>query len=111
MFDPRDCVRSSSKTIEASDLTSDGSSAVDLTRSKSFDVIFMDVNLAGPMDGVETARLIRERSGVPIVFVTAYAGYDDIAVELEKIGASVVVGKPTMADAVESALRRMGLRP
>jgi CheY-like chemotaxis protein len=37
------------------------------------DLILMDINLAGRMDGIETAERIRSSLGIPIVFLTAYA--------------------------------------
>ena len=95
--------------IEANALTSSGRAALDLMRSEEFDVIFMDINLVGSMDGVETARRIRENSEVPIIFVTAYAGYDDISAALASIGSIAVLGKPALQKAVAAALRDVGL--
>jgi PAS domain S-box-containing protein len=37
------------------------------------DLVLMDINLAGEIDGIETARRLRERSRLPIVFLTAYS--------------------------------------
>src|SRR5437763_11256753 len=37
------------------------------------DLVLMDVQLEGEMDGVEAARRIRSVQPVPIVYVTAYA--------------------------------------
>lgn len=37
------------------------------------DVVLMDIRLKGDRDGIETARLLRERFNVPIIFVTAHA--------------------------------------
>ena len=57
--------------------------------------MFMDVNLAGPIDGIEAARRIRERRDVPIVFVTAYASDDATLSRIVSVlGPSVIVGKP-----------------
>ncbi len=36
------------------------------------DLILMDIGLAGPLEGIETARQIRSRLSVPLVFLTAY---------------------------------------
>jgi hypothetical protein len=40
------------------------------------DVILMDIRLAGPMDGIEAARRIRESLDVPIVYLTAHSDDD-----------------------------------
>lgn len=37
------------------------------------DIVLMDIHLEGGMDGIEAARLIRERYRIPVVFLTAYA--------------------------------------
>jgi len=36
------------------------------------DVVLMDIKLIGKMDGIVAAREIRNRYGIPVVFVTAY---------------------------------------
>jgi light-regulated signal transduction histidine kinase (bacteriophytochrome) len=43
------------------------------------DLVLMDVNLAGAMDGVEAARRMRADHDVPVVFLTAYADAELIA--------------------------------
>jgi two-component system, response regulator PdtaR len=37
------------------------------------DLILMDIGLAGKMDGIETARLVRQRYDIPVVFLSSYA--------------------------------------
>jgi CheY-like chemotaxis protein len=37
------------------------------------DLVLMDIGLAGSPDGIETARQIRGRSAIPIIFLTAYS--------------------------------------
>jgi CheY-like chemotaxis protein len=46
------------------------------------DLVLMDIKLAGTMDGIETARLIRQRCQVPLIFLTAYASERNV----ERIG-------------------------
>jgi two-component system, response regulator PdtaR len=36
------------------------------------DIVLMDIGLAGSMDGIEAAARIRERSDVPLIFMTGY---------------------------------------
>ena len=36
------------------------------------DLVLMDINLEGPMDGVEAAATIRQQFRLPVVYVTAY---------------------------------------
>ncbi|MBX3749280.1 MAG: PAS domain S-box protein [Opitutaceae bacterium] len=37
------------------------------------DLVLMDIQLAGAMDGIATAKLVRERMALPVVFLTAFA--------------------------------------
>lgn len=37
------------------------------------DLVLMDIHLAGAMDGIETAALIREKHAIPSVYLTAHA--------------------------------------
>ncbi len=36
-------------------------------------LVFMDITLKGGIDGIEAAEIIRDRFGVPIVYVTAHS--------------------------------------
>ncbi|MEW5773612.1 MAG: response regulator [Thermodesulfobacteriota bacterium] len=36
-------------------------------------LVLMDIMLAGELDGIETARRIRERYGIPVCFISAYS--------------------------------------
>lgn len=49
------------------------SDALALVEENHPDVVLMDVQIAGAIDGIDTAQEIRRRFGVPSVFVTAYS--------------------------------------
>src|ERR1044072_2125605 len=51
----------------------DGESAVARAAGLEVDLVLMDINLKGEMDGVEAARRIREHCSVPVIFTTAYS--------------------------------------
>ncbi len=55
-----------------------GEDAVDLAEKAMPDLVLMDVKLAGDIDGVETARVLRERHNIPVVYVTAHADDDTL---------------------------------
>ena len=50
-----------------------GEQAIEMAKSKSPDLILMDIKLAGKIDGITTAERIRARQDIPIIYVTAYA--------------------------------------
>jgi two-component system, response regulator PdtaR len=51
-----------------------GEEAVHRAGREAYDVILMDVTLAGELNGIDAARQIKERYGIPII---VYSGYDD----------------------------------
>lgn len=49
-----------------------GHKAIELATDMQPDLILMDIQLRGPMDGIDTATLIRDKFGIPIVYLTAF---------------------------------------
>jgi signal transduction histidine kinase/DNA-binding response OmpR family regulator len=47
--------------------------AVELARERRPDLILMDIHLAGEMDGIEAAEIIRREYDVPVIFLTAHS--------------------------------------
>ncbi len=62
-------------------------------------LILMDTLLAGHLDGVETARQLREKQKVPIIFLTGYADAENLA-RIRKLGDLPVLVKPVDLDAL-----------
>ncbi len=50
-----------------------GKQALDLYRREIPDLVLMDINLTGELDGINTAMEIRKMSDVPLIYLTAYA--------------------------------------
>src|SRR5208283_4464304 len=55
---------------EVLDFSATGEEAVQRARMERPDIVFMDVSLAGKMDGIEAAELIAGEERVSIVFMT-----------------------------------------
>lgn len=49
-----------------------GEKALEMLANTHPDLILMDIMLEGELDGIETVQRIRERSDVPVAYVTAY---------------------------------------
>lgn len=47
-----------------------GKDAVKMTESEKPDLILMDINLRGKMNGIDAAEIIQKSNNVPIIFVT-----------------------------------------
>lgn len=94
--------------MEIGGLVSNGAEAVVQGTKEDIDLIFMDVNLAGGIDGIEAAKKIRECRQVPIIFVTAYAT-DSATVSriTSSLGPSVIIGKPATPTTVQAALKQL----
>lgn len=56
-----------------------GEQAVDLACELVPDLVLMDIQLAGVMDGIAAAQAIRLQLGIPVVFLTAFAADDVLA--------------------------------
>jgi len=52
------------------------------------DLVLMDIELAGKMDGVQAADAIRKKYHIPVIYITAICD----AKTLERVGASVPYG-------------------
>ena len=37
------------------------------------DLVLMDIRLESEMDGIDAAKQIRERLGIPVIYLTAYS--------------------------------------
>ena len=58
--------------LEVCGIVATGADALDMAAATQPDLILMDVNLRGAMDGVEAARWVCDGSDTRIIFVTAY---------------------------------------
>ncbi len=57
---------------QVSALAKSGEEAVRLSKELNPDLILMDVNLPGAMNGIEASRRIQETRPIPVVYLTAY---------------------------------------
>lgn len=88
----------------------DGNAALEVFEQRGADLILLDLMLPG-VSGLEVCRIIRSKSQVPIIMLTAKDGEIDKVVGLE-IGADDYVTKPfssrELLARVRSVLRRNG---
>ena len=74
-----------------------------LAAEKRPDLVLMDIRIKGQRDGIETAAILRERFGVPIVYLTAHADGDAVA-RAEKTEPYGYLIKPVRADELRSTI-------
>ena len=53
-------------------ISSRGEEAIEKVQEDRPDLILMDIQLKGQMDGIEAADIIESRFGIPVIFLTAY---------------------------------------
>ncbi|MFZ1127882.1 response regulator [Methanoregula sp.] len=89
--------------------TAYGEEAVELAKKNLPDLICMDIELMGKIDGIETARRIHEHADIPLIFLTAYSDSRRLARATETAPYNYIV-KPfderELLVAVEMALHR-----
>jgi CheY-like chemotaxis protein len=57
------------------------------------DLMLMDIGLAGKIDGIETARRVREHYKIPVIFISAYTN-DTIVNRMNAAGPAGYLVKP-----------------
>lgn len=89
----------------------DGTSAIELASNTTYQAIFMDLQMPG-LDGYETTRRLRSEGGtqaaVPIIALTANVS-DGVREACMAAGMNGYVPKPTTLDALDAALRAVGV--
>lgn len=81
-----------------------GEQAIAAAERECPDLVLMDVRLQGRMSGVDAAREIHRRFGIPIVFVTANEGEELDVPDLPSPGARIP--KPFTDEQLERTLRQ-----
>lgn len=64
-------------------IAASGGEAIKKAADTSPDLVLMDINLKGDMDGVEAARQLHTRFNIPVIYLTAYS--DDKTLERAKL--------------------------
>jgi CheY-like chemotaxis protein len=58
---------------EVCDIITTGKGAITIAEKEKPDVIIMDINLDGKMNGIEAGIKIKTRFGIPIIYLTGYS--------------------------------------
>ena len=87
------------------DTASDGDEAINSVIKKIYDVIILDIMMPG-CDGIEVCRQIRKRYDVPVIFLTALNGDNDIVSGYE-VGADEYITKPVSMPVLEAKINAL----
>lgn len=96
-------------------LAANAKDALSLAMDATPDIAVIDIYLNGARDGIETARMLRELCGVPVVFVTAYSDEEGIVERIERqVPGAPIVNKPLyghrLADAINEVAKTAGVQ-
>lgn len=90
-------------------LATDGKEAVELAGRLQPELVLMDIMMPGKLDGIEAARIIKERWDIPILFLSAFGG-DSLIKRAKQVCPAGYVLKPfqetQISAAIEIALHR-----
>lgn len=50
-----------------------GAEAIELVADKKPDIVLMDINIRGDIDGIETTKRIKKTYNVPVIYVTSHS--------------------------------------
>jgi two-component system, response regulator PdtaR len=59
--------------FEICGFVANGKDAIRISLEEKPDLILMDINLQGDLDGIETMEIIRENQQIPVIFMTGYS--------------------------------------
>ncbi|MBC8414212.1 response regulator [bacterium] len=63
---------------EVTSIVDTGVKAIEKAEADKPELIIMDIRIKGGMDGIDTAEVIRNRFGIPVIFLTSYADEENI---------------------------------
>jgi CheY-like chemotaxis protein len=87
-------------------LVPDGEDAVAKVHQLEADLVLMDINLKGNIDGIEAARRIREVVDACVIFITAYSDPATLARIQETVPGAPVLSKPVAPGRLRAAIKR-----
>ncbi|MBN1619846.1 PAS domain S-box protein [candidate division WOR-3 bacterium] len=94
-------------SYEVTDIVDSAEKALSLLEKQKPDIILLDILLSGEMDGIKAASLIKEKFGIPVVFLTAIND-ESLLEDISECGYYGIIYKPIegeeLIDAIEKAL-------
>jgi len=91
-----------------------GEEAITMAGQFKPEIVLMDIQLETAMSGAEAARIIRERTGASIIFITAFSGAAFRGETVGMLDEGSCVGKPfsqsQLAQAVDTQIRKRSQR-
>ena len=84
-------------------IVSNSEAALVAVRQDRPDAILMDINIAGPQDGIETARVILAEQPIPLLFFTGHQ-YPELIERARSVSPVGIVDKLDTTEAIQNAI-------
>ncbi len=84
-------------------LATRGDRAINIAETEKPDIILMDVNLPGKLNGIETARHILKKLDSKIIFFTGYSD-DDVIAQINTLNPLGYIIKPVSVERIKDIL-------
>ena len=94
----------SSKGYHVVGMCMSGDEAVEMATRLKPDLILMDIVMLGKIDGIRAAEIVRDRLGIPVVFLTGHAE-GKLVHRAKKAGGLGYIMKPFNEAQVEATIR------
>jgi len=92
------------KGVKQIDCVDNAEDAMKMLRVKTYQLILMDINIKGNIDGIQLARMILDKYILPIVFISAYSD-DETLEEVLELSPYGFITKPFSSKEVEVTLQ------
>jgi len=83
-----------------------GEKALELVNDWIPQLVFMDIQLAGTLDGIETTIRLKQSIDCPVVFMTGYDNHD-VMERAASAGSAAYLVKPVESATISSVLKRL----
>jgi len=90
-----------------------GEEAIKKVKETHPDLVLMDIGLKGEIDGIEAAKKIRERTKIPVVFLTGFADENTLAKAREAEPSGFIIkpiNEEELYKTIEEALSSRGFK-
>ncbi|OPX27357.1 MAG: hypothetical protein B1H06_04815 [Candidatus Cloacimonas sp. 4484_143] len=89
--------------FEVCEFASNGKEAIIRAIENEPNLILMDINLVGDINGIEAARQIREHKAIPMIFMTGYSQFE-INDKVKELNPICFINKPVEVEMLKPVI-------
>lgn len=81
----------------------EGQAVIDFAKNHKIDLVFMDIEINGSLDGIQTARILYEKYQIPVIYISSYQDTDTIENAADTLPISYLI-KPVQESDIKAVL-------